>query len=65
VQLINPTISPNQLKTTLTPHRIFHRDACFAYSTKSGATPRIGSQATAVCELAAGFHKRRMTDVDS
>jgi len=34
---------PNQLKTTLTPHRIFHGDACFAYFNKIWASPASGS----------------------
>ena len=37
--LINPTVSPNQLKTTLMPHIIFHGDACFAYFNKIWASP--------------------------
>ena len=37
--LINPTVSPNQLKTTLMPHRIFHGDACFAYFNKIWGIP--------------------------
>lgn len=37
--LINPSISPNQLKTTLMPHRIFHGDACFAYFNKIRGIP--------------------------
>ena len=39
MQLINPTVSPNQLKTTLMPHRIFHGDACFAYFNKIWGIP--------------------------
>ena len=31
LQLINPSTSPNELNTTLTPHSIIHGDACFAY----------------------------------
>ena len=31
LQLINPSTSPNELNTTLTPHSIVRGDACFAY----------------------------------
>jgi len=34
LQLINPSTSPNELNTTLTPHSIIHGDACFAYFNK-------------------------------
>jgi len=39
LQLINPTVSPNQLKTTQMPHRIFHGDACFAFFNKIWGIP--------------------------
>jgi hypothetical protein len=34
LQLINPSTSSNELNTTLTPHSMIHRDACFAYFNK-------------------------------
>jgi hypothetical protein len=40
LQLINPSTSPNQLKTTLTPHSIMHGDACFAYFNKIWGIPQ-------------------------
>src|SRR3989442_7556695 len=43
LQLINPSTSPNELNTTLTPHSIIHGDACFAYFNKIGGIPRPGS----------------------
>ena len=39
LQLINPSTSPNELNTTLTPHSIIHGDACFAYFNKIWGTP--------------------------
>jgi hypothetical protein len=40
LQLINPSTSPNELNTTLTPHSIIHGDACFAYFNKIWGTPQ-------------------------
>ena len=37
---INPNASANELKTSLMSHSIIHADAYFAYSTKSGASPK-------------------------
>src|SRR5215469_10857148 len=34
LQHINPSTSPNELNTTLTPHSMIHGDACFAYFNK-------------------------------
>jgi hypothetical protein len=34
LRLINPSTSPNQLKTMLTPHSIIYCDAYFAYFNK-------------------------------
>jgi len=39
LQLINPSTSPNELNTTLTPHNIIHGDACFAYFNKIWGIP--------------------------
>ena len=39
MQLINPSTSPNELNTTLTPHNIIHGDACFAYFNKIWGIP--------------------------
>jgi HD superfamily phosphohydrolase YqeK len=39
LQLINPSTSPNELNTTLTPHNIIHADACFAYFNKIWGIP--------------------------
>ena len=39
MQLINPSTSPNELNTTLTPHSIIHGDACFAYFNKIWGIP--------------------------
>ncbi len=39
MQLINPSMSPNELTTTLTPRSIIHGDACFAYFNKIWGTP--------------------------
>src|SRR3981189_1238452 len=39
LQLINPSTSPNELNTMLTPHSILHGDACFAYFNKIWAPP--------------------------
>ena len=41
MQLINPSTSPNELNTTLTPHSIIHGDACFAYFNKIWGIPYI------------------------
>jgi hypothetical protein len=46
------SISPNQLKTTLTPHRIFHGDACFAYFNKIWGNP--------ACLVKLGFRRNRI-----
>jgi len=43
---------PNQLKTTLTPHRIFHGDACFAYFNKIWGNP--------ACLVKLGFRRNRI-----
>src|SRR5215831_15421743 len=43
LQLINPSTSPNELNTTLTPHSIIHGDACFAYFNKIWGIPRNGA----------------------
>jgi hypothetical protein len=40
LQLINPSTSPNELNTTLTPHSIIHGDACFAYFNKIWGIPK-------------------------
>jgi hypothetical protein len=40
LQLINQSTSPNELNTTLTPHRIIHGDACFAYFNKIWGIPK-------------------------
>jgi len=40
LQHINPSTSPNELNTTLTPHSIIHGDACFAYFNKIWGIPR-------------------------
>ena len=39
LRLINPSTSPDQLKTTQTPHSIIHRNACFAYFNKIWGIP--------------------------
>jgi len=39
LQPINPSTSPNELNTTLTPHNIIHGDACFAYFNKIWGIP--------------------------
>jgi Bacterial Ig-like domain len=39
LQLTNPTTSPNELNTTLTPHSIIHGDACLAYFNKIWGIP--------------------------
>jgi len=39
LRLINPSTSPNELITTLTPHSIIHGDACFAYFNKIWGIP--------------------------
>src|SRR5262245_14535229 len=44
LQLINPSTSPNELNTTLTPHNIIHSDACFAYFNKIWGTPLVPSK---------------------
>src|SRR5439155_4367761 len=41
-QLINPSTSPKELNTTLTPHSIIHGDACFAYFNKIRGIPGDG-----------------------
>jgi len=41
LQLINPSTSPNELNTTLTPHSIIHGDACFAYFNKIWGIPEL------------------------
>ena len=41
MQLINPSTSPNELNTTLTPHSIIHGDACFAYFNKIWGIPLL------------------------
>jgi putative tryptophan/tyrosine transport system substrate-binding protein len=41
LQLINPSTSPNELNTTLTPHSIIHGDACFAYFNKIWGIPDV------------------------
>src|SRR5262245_4710531 len=60
LQLINPSTSPNELNTTLTPHSIIHGDACFAYFNKIWGTPHVvkdGCCAAADVEHArAGMH---------
>jgi soluble lytic murein transglycosylase-like protein len=43
LQLINPSTSPNELNTTLTPHSIIHGDACFAYFNKIWGIPDPGT----------------------
>jgi len=42
LQLINPSTSPKELNTTLTPHSIIHGDACFAYFNKIRGIPGDG-----------------------
>jgi len=39
LQHINPSTSPNELNTTLTPHSMTHGDACFAYFNKIWGIP--------------------------
>jgi hypothetical protein len=39
LQLINPSTSPTELNTMLTPHSIIHGDACFAYFNKIWGAP--------------------------
>ncbi len=39
LQLTNPSASPNELNTTLTPHSMTHGDACFAYFNKVWGIP--------------------------
>jgi hypothetical protein len=39
LQLTNPSTSPNELNTTLTPHSIIHGDACLAYFNKIWGIP--------------------------
>src|SRR5262245_13415642 len=39
LQHINPSASPNELNTTLTPHSMIHGDACFAYFNKIWGIP--------------------------
>src|SRR5262249_44600206 len=39
LQNINPSTSPNELNTTLTPHSMIHGDACFAYFNKIWGIP--------------------------
>jgi hypothetical protein len=41
LQLINPSTSPNELNTTLTPHSMIHGDACFAYFNKIWGIPEL------------------------
>jgi hypothetical protein len=41
LQHINPSTSPNELNTTLTPHSIIHGDACFAYFNKIWGIPPV------------------------
>jgi hypothetical protein len=41
LQLTNPSTSPNELNTTLTPDNIIHGDACFAYFNKIWGIPRL------------------------
>jgi hypothetical protein len=43
LQLINPSTSPNELNTTLTPHSIIHGHACFAYFNKIWGIPPMNS----------------------
>jgi len=50
LQLISPSMSPNELNTTLTPHSIIPGDACFAYFNKNWGIPEAEAAAT---ELAA------------
>jgi len=40
LQHINPSTSPNELNTTLTPHSMIHGDACFAYFNKIWGIPQ-------------------------
>ena len=39
MQLTNPSTSPNELNTTLTPRSIIHGNACFAYFNKMWGIP--------------------------
>jgi hypothetical protein len=41
LQLINPSTSPKELNTTLTPHSIIHGNACFAYFNKIWGIPWV------------------------
>src|SRR5260221_14459570 len=41
LQHINPSTSPNELNTTLTPHSMIHGDACFAYFNKIWGIPPL------------------------
>jgi len=41
LQHINPSTSPNELNTTLTPHSMTHGDACFAYFNKIWGIPGL------------------------
>ena len=41
MQLISPSMSPNELNTTLTPHSIIPGDACFAYFNKNWGIPLL------------------------
>ena len=53
MQLINPSTSPNELNTTLTPHSIIHGDACFAYFNKIWGIPQDGVPLDIALKLAA------------
>jgi hypothetical protein len=41
LQLTNPSTSPNELNTTLTPHSMIHGDACFADFNKIWGIPNV------------------------
>jgi len=44
LQHINPSTSPNELNTTLTPHSMIHADAYFAYFNKINlGHPRVSA----------------------
>ena len=50
MQLINPSTSPNELNTTLTPHSIIHGDACFAYFNKIWGIPQYEDEYRLIAE---------------
>src|SRR5207245_627837 len=56
LQLINPSTSPNELNTTLTPHSIIHGDACFAYFNKIWDIPEAVAAIVVIVVIALKVH---------